>query len=108
MSHEAFCAYLNSEAELAAVLGHEIGHVTARHSVQQSSAATAANVAAAVGGLVAGIFVPQLGGQLAQGVQSLLGVTGSVFFQAMAVVTNWRRIVWVRSILREAATIRRQ
>lgn len=70
-------AYLNSEAELAAVLGHEIGHVTARHSVQQYSAATAANVAAAVGGLVAGIFVPQLGGQLAQGVRSLLGVTGS-------------------------------
>jgi predicted Zn-dependent protease len=27
-------SYLNSEAELAAVLGHEIGHVTARHSVQ--------------------------------------------------------------------------
>ena len=70
-------AYLNSEAELAAVLGHEIGHVTARHSVQQYSAATAANVAAAVGGLVAGIFVPQLGGQFAQGVQSLLGVGGS-------------------------------
>ena len=71
-------AYLNSEAELAAVLGHEIGHVTARHSVQQYSAATAANVAATIGGLVAGIFVPQLGGQLAQGVQSLLGLTGNV------------------------------
>ncbi len=28
-------AYLNSEAELAGVLGHEIGHVTARHGVQQ-------------------------------------------------------------------------
>lgn len=28
-------AYLNSEAELAAVLGHEIGHVTARHAVRQ-------------------------------------------------------------------------
>jgi predicted Zn-dependent protease len=28
-------AALNSEAELAGVLGHEIGHVTARHSVQQ-------------------------------------------------------------------------
>jgi len=28
-------AYLNSEAELATVLGHEIGHVTARHAVQQ-------------------------------------------------------------------------
>ncbi|HEX8875056.1 MAG TPA: M48 family metalloprotease [Nitrosospira sp.] len=70
-------AYLNSEAELAAVLGHEIGHVTARHSVRQYSAATAANVAATLGGLAAGIFVPQLGGQLAQGVQSLLGITGS-------------------------------
>ena len=34
-------AYLNSEAELAAVLGHEIGHVTARHSVRQHSTATA-------------------------------------------------------------------
>jgi predicted Zn-dependent protease len=71
-------AYLNSEAELAAVLAHELGHVTARHSVRQYSAATAANVAATVGGIVAGIFVPQLGGTLAQGVQSILGLTGNV------------------------------
>lgn len=28
-------AYFNSEAELAAVLGHEIAHVTARHAVRQ-------------------------------------------------------------------------
>ena len=37
-------AYLNSEAELAAVLGHEVGHVTARHSVRQYSTATAGQV----------------------------------------------------------------
>ncbi len=48
-------SFLNSEAELAAVLGHEIGHVTARHSVQQIAAATAANV----GATVLQIFVPQ-------------------------------------------------
>ena len=30
-------AYLDSRAELAGVLGHEIGHVTARHSVRQQS-----------------------------------------------------------------------
>ena len=33
-------AYMNSEAELAGVLGHEIGHVTARHGVRQQSVGT--------------------------------------------------------------------
>jgi predicted Zn-dependent protease len=41
-------AYLNSEAELAAVLGHEIGHVTARHSVRQQSTAMATGLLGAV------------------------------------------------------------
>lgn len=51
-------AYMNSEAELAAVLGHEIGHVTARHGVRQASSAQAASVG---GGLLSLVF-PQLGG----------------------------------------------
>ncbi len=33
-------AYMNSGAHLAGVLGHEIGHVTARHSVRQQSTGT--------------------------------------------------------------------
>ncbi|MCK5917646.1 MAG: M48 family metalloprotease [Cocleimonas sp.] len=37
-------AYLNSEGELAGVLGHEIGHVTARHGVQQASAGMATSL----------------------------------------------------------------
>ena len=41
-------AHLNTEAELAAVLGHEIGHVTARHAVRQHGAATATNILGAV------------------------------------------------------------
>lgn len=48
-------AYLNSEAELAAVLGHEIGHITARHAVQQQSRGSFARVAAGVGGVVAAV-----------------------------------------------------
>lgn len=48
-------AYLNSEAELAAVLGHEIGHITARHAVQQQSRGSLARVAAGVGGVVAAV-----------------------------------------------------
>jgi predicted Zn-dependent protease len=37
-------ALASNEAELAGVLGHEIGHVTARHAAQRYSSATAANI----------------------------------------------------------------
>lgn len=37
-------AYLNSEEELAGVVGHEIGHVTARHGVKQQTAQTASGL----------------------------------------------------------------
>jgi predicted Zn-dependent protease len=46
--------YLDDEAELAGVLGHEIGHVTARHSVQQATRAMLGQGAM----LGLGIFVP--------------------------------------------------
>ncbi|HEY0961835.1 MAG TPA: M48 family metalloprotease [Pseudomonadales bacterium] len=36
--------FLNTEAQLAAVLGHEIGHITARHAVRQQTAGRASNV----------------------------------------------------------------
>mgnify|MGYP001550410501 FL=1 len=37
-------AYFKSEAELAGVLGHEIGHVTERHSVRQQAGQFASNL----------------------------------------------------------------
>ena len=37
--------YLSSEAELAAVLGHEIGHVTAHHASRQQTQGTLAGIA---------------------------------------------------------------
>jgi predicted Zn-dependent protease len=36
--------FLTSEAQLAAVLGHEIGHITARHAVRQQTAARSGNI----------------------------------------------------------------
>lgn len=42
-------AHLNNEAELAGVLGHEIGHVTARHSVERISKAQLAQIGLGVG-----------------------------------------------------------
>lgn len=42
-------AHLNSEAELAGVLGHEIGHVTGRHAVERLSKAQLAQIGLGVG-----------------------------------------------------------
>jgi predicted Zn-dependent protease len=50
--------HLNSEAELAAVMGHEIGHITAMHSVQQISKASLAQLGLGVGA----ILKPELAG----------------------------------------------
>lgn len=65
-------AYINSEAELAAVLGHEVGHVTARHAVRRHSTATLASivgavVAAASGSQGAGNLTNILGTALVRG-----------------------------------------
>ena len=46
--------FLADESQLAGVLGHEIGHVTARHAAQQYSRATGAGL----GLLLGSIFVP--------------------------------------------------
>ncbi len=52
--HRGLMVYLNSEAELAAVLAHEIGHVTARHSVRQHSMAMTSQVLSQIVGIYAG------------------------------------------------------
>jgi predicted Zn-dependent protease len=67
-------AYLNTEAELAAVLGHEIGHVTARHSVRQLSAAKAKDI----GYGITSIFVPELQNE---GVRQLYDVMGTALIR---------------------------
>jgi predicted Zn-dependent protease len=62
--------YMDSEAELAAVLGHEIGHVTARHSVQQISRAQIAQLGLGLGMIIAP-ELQQLGDLLGSGLQLL-------------------------------------
>ena len=49
-------AHLNSEAELGGVVGHEIGHVTARHSVSQMSKQQLAQLGLAVGSIASSDF----------------------------------------------------
>lgn len=53
---------MNSEAELAAVLGHEIGHVTARHAVQRYTQAQLYQLGAVITSIL--VPIPQGAGQL--------------------------------------------
>src|SRR5690606_26348731 len=61
---------LTTEAQLAAVLGHEIGHVTARHSVAQMSRAQLAQLGLGLG-MVLSPDIAQLGDLLGSGLQLL-------------------------------------
>jgi len=62
-------AHLNSEAELASVVGHEIGHVTARHTVSQMSNRQLAGLGLALGSIASSGF-----GRYAGLANSALGV----------------------------------
>lgn len=54
-------AHFGSEAELASVLGHEIGHVTARHSVVQMSQQQLAQLGLGVAAIASEDFRPYAG-----------------------------------------------
>lgn len=62
-------AHFNNEAEFAGVLGHEIGHITARHSAKQYSKAMLAQV-----GLIAGMVVSPEFAQYAETAQQGLSL----------------------------------
>ena len=57
---------INNEAELATVLGHEIGHVTNRHSVQQISKAQVAQLGLGLGSILSS-DVARMAGLASQG-----------------------------------------
>ena len=59
--------YLDNEAELAALLGHELGHVNARHAAQRQGQAKVAQVAVAGASLVGS--ATEWGGLISMGSQ---------------------------------------
>ncbi|MGE5546682.1 MAG: M48 family metalloprotease [Solirubrobacterales bacterium] len=63
---------VSNEAEMAGVMGHELGHILARHSAQQYSRAMAANFGATLLGAVVG----------SSGVADLASLGGAAWLQA--------------------------
>lgn len=52
---------MNNEAELAAVLGHEVAHVAARHSQRRQQAAQRNSLLGAVGAILSGVLLGDTG-----------------------------------------------
>lgn len=50
-------ALMNNEAELAGVLGHEVGHVAARHAAKRQQAATRNSILGALGSVLSGALL---------------------------------------------------
>jgi len=63
-------AHMTNEAELATVMGHEIGHVTARHTAQQMTQQQLAGLGLAIGS-IASSRIAQYAGQASQALQVL-------------------------------------
>jgi predicted Zn-dependent protease len=63
-------AHFNDEAQFAGVLGHEIGHVTARHSARQQTNAILGQVGL-MAGMIASPKLAEFGEQATQGMQLL-------------------------------------
>ncbi|WP_426060178.1 M48 family metalloprotease [Hymenobacter sp. B1770] len=61
-------AHFNSEAQFAGVLGHELGHITAKHGQSQQRRSTAAGIGLLLGSIVAPRVMQSVGGLVQQGV----------------------------------------
>lgn len=59
-------ALMNDEAELASVMGHEVGHVAARHAQQRSSAATKGTLGTILGTVLGAVIAGNEGAKLGQ------------------------------------------
>lgn len=62
-------ALMNNEAELAGVLGHEVGHVAARHAAKRQSQATRNSIIGVLGSVLSGVLLgnSQIGQVLQRG-----------------------------------------
>ena len=67
-------ALMNDEAELAAVLGHEVAHVTARHSARRQRSAQRNQMLGGLGAILSSVLLgdSQIGNLLTRGARPIL------------------------------------
>jgi predicted Zn-dependent protease len=75
-------ALASSEAELASVLGHEIGHVTGRHTAQRVSQANTANILTGGLAVLAGVLTGS--SELGSAVGDIVGTGAAAYVQSFS------------------------
>ncbi len=70
-------AYLDSEADLAGVIGHEIGHVTARHGAQRATRQQDAALVGLLGGVLGAVLDAKGGGGIGQQIGEVAGAAAA-------------------------------
>ncbi|MFN6934028.1 MAG: M48 family metalloprotease [Tsuneonella sp.] len=90
---------MNNEAELAGVLGHEVGHVAARHSQRRQQAATKNSILGALGSILAGAVLgnSQIGQVLSQGIQQTTQMLTLKFSRSQELEADRLGIQYLRS-----------
>ena len=84
-------AFLDSEAELAAVLAHEVAHVAARHSAQLMSSAKVAGTASTILGVIAGAAVGAATGDYNLAMSSMDVASGISGLAGLQVLSDYSR-----------------
>jgi len=92
-------ALMNNEAELAGVLGHEVGHVAARHSQRRQKAATKNSILGVLGSVLAGAVLgnSQLGQLLGRGIQQGSQMLTLKFSRAQEIQADKLGVEYLRS-----------
>ncbi|MBS7808822.1 M48 family metalloprotease [Variovorax sp. PCZ-1] len=70
-------AYLDSEADLAGVIGHEIGHVTARHGAQRATRQQDAALVGLLGNVLGAVLDAKGGGGIGQQIGEVAGMAAA-------------------------------
>ena len=90
-------ALMNNEAELAGVLGHEVGHVAARHSAKRQKTSTLNNILGVLGQIAGGAIGGDFGNVLTRGSQYLPQVFNLKYSRGQEIQADNLGIQYLRS-----------
>ena len=95
--------YLDSEADLAGVVGHEIGHVTARHGAQRATRQQDAGLGVLAASVLGAVLESQGVGGAGRMASDLSQTVAAGYVSRYGRSKSFKPMAWARSICRASA-----